>query len=42
VQHADMILVMERGLIVERGNHEDLMRNGKIYPRLVQLQTVGE
>jgi ABC-type multidrug transport system fused ATPase/permease subunit len=42
VQHADMILVMERGLIVERGNHEDLMKNGKIYPRLVQLQTVGE
>jgi ABC-type multidrug transport system fused ATPase/permease subunit len=41
VQHADMILVMERGLIVERGNHEDLMKNGKIYPRLVQLQTVG-
>jgi ABC-type multidrug transport system fused ATPase/permease subunit len=41
IQHANTILVLERGLIVERGNHEYLMQNGQIYPKLVALQGIN-
>jgi ABC-type multidrug transport system fused ATPase/permease subunit len=40
IQHADTILVMERGVIAERGNHDYLMQNGVIYPKLVALQSI--
>jgi ATP-binding cassette subfamily B protein len=26
VQHADLILVFDRGILIERGRHEDLMK----------------
>lgn len=38
IQHADEILVMDNGRIAERGNHDFLMKNGRIYPKLVELQ----
>jgi ATP-binding cassette, subfamily B, multidrug efflux pump len=39
VQHADEILVLERGRVAERGNHRALIRAGGTYARLWQLQS---
>jgi ATP-binding cassette, subfamily B, bacterial len=39
VRHADQILVMEQGRIVERGTHEELLRHGSVYRQLHEAQT---
>lgn len=36
--HADMIVVMENGSIVETGHHEELIKRGGVYQRLYELQ----
>jgi ABC-type multidrug transport system fused ATPase/permease subunit len=38
VRHADQILVMSEGRIVERGTHEQLLREGPIYQQLHEAQ----
>ncbi|MFH1027557.1 MAG: ABC transporter ATP-binding protein [Pseudomonadota bacterium] len=38
VLHADLIIVLEDGRIVERGSHDDLLSNGGLYSRLHSLQ----
>lgn len=38
VQHADRILVMENGKIVEDGTHQQLLSLGGLYTRLYELQ----
>lgn len=38
VKNADLILVLKRGRIVERGNHEELMAKKGIYYQLYKLQ----
>lgn len=40
VQHADEIIVMEKGRIVERGTHNSLINTDGIYRRLVEMQQV--
>jgi ABC-type multidrug transport system fused ATPase/permease subunit len=39
VRHADQILVMSAGRIVERGNHEQLLTHGGVYRELHDAQT---
>ena len=41
IRHVDEIIVLQKGAIVERGNHEELLRKQGYYSRLVQLQDVG-
>ncbi|MBI3912022.1 MAG: ABC transporter ATP-binding protein [Armatimonadetes bacterium] len=38
VRHADLILVIDRGRIVERGTHEELLRLEGVYARLYRTQ----
>ncbi|MCT0249641.1 ABC transporter ATP-binding protein [Synechococcus sp. CS-205] len=38
VRHADRIVVMEQGRMVEQGRHDDLLREGGAYARLWRVQ----
>jgi subfamily B ATP-binding cassette protein MsbA len=38
IQHADEIIVLQKGEIVERGNHETLIKQGGLYSHLCYLQ----
>jgi ATP-binding cassette subfamily B protein len=42
VMHADQILVLEGGRIVERGEHSDLISAGGTYARLLRRQMLEE
>ena len=42
VRHADQILVLDRGRIVERGTHDDLIRIGGLYAELHKKQLLEE
>ncbi|MBR8182510.1 type I secretion system permease/ATPase [Burkholderia ambifaria] len=41
VRHADQIVAMDRGRIVERGTHDALLAHGGYYAHLVSLQNGG-
>ena len=38
VQHADCIIVIDKGRIVEKGTHEQLLALGQVYKRLYEMQ----
>jgi ABC-type multidrug transport system fused ATPase/permease subunit len=38
IQHADEIIVLQKGEIMERGTHDALLQNGGTYKRLYDLQ----
>ena len=38
IQHADQIIVLQNGSIVERGTHQELLKNRGYYYKLYQLQ----
>ncbi len=42
VEHADMIVVMDNGRIVEKGSHEELMELGGIYREVYDSQMKGK
>lgn len=41
IQHADEIIVMEAGRIIERGKHPELLEKDGAYRKLVELQGLG-
>ena len=40
IRHADEIIVLQKGKIVERGNHEELLAQNGFYKKLVEMQEV--
>jgi subfamily B ATP-binding cassette protein MsbA len=40
IRHADEIIVLQKGEIVERGNHETLLAHGGYYKKLIEMQEV--
>jgi subfamily B ATP-binding cassette protein MsbA len=40
VRHADEIIVLQKGRIMERGKHDELIRQDGIYRKLVEMQEV--
>ena len=42
VQHADEIVVLQKGEIVERGTHPELLKQGGVYKKLSDLQSFAE
>ncbi len=41
IRHADLIVVVDAGQVVEQGQHDDLMRSDGIYAALVKAQSKG-
>jgi ABC-type multidrug transport system fused ATPase/permease subunit len=39
IRHADLILAVDHGQIVEAGTHDQLLRNGGLYAQLHEVQT---
>ena len=41
MENADQIVVLEGGVVAERGTHEELMWKNGLYRKLVELQTAA-
>jgi ABC-type multidrug transport system fused ATPase/permease subunit len=42
ITRADLVLVLEKGELVEHGEHESLIKAGKEYARLYQRQLIAK
>ena len=42
VLNADQILVLDKGVVVARGTHEELMEDSEIYAQIYQSQLVAD
>lgn len=42
IRHADQILVLDQGRLVEQGQHEDLLKQGGLYYQLIQSKAQAE
>jgi len=42
VMNADQILVLEKGQIAARGNHEELLETSDIYAEIYSSQLIGD
>ena len=42
IKNADYIIVLDKGSIMEKGNHNDLMKQRGLYHNLVEMQTINE
>ena len=40
IRHADEIIVLQKGDIVERGNHDELIAQNGYYKKLIEMQEV--
>jgi subfamily B ATP-binding cassette protein MsbA len=40
IRHADEIIVLQKGQIVERGNHDALIAQDGYYKKLIEMQEV--
>ena len=38
IQKADRIIVLDKGLIISQGTHEELMKEGGLYTKLSKMQ----
>ena len=41
IEAADQIVVLDKGVVAEKGNHDTLMKKNGLYRNLVDLQTVA-
>ena len=42
IQNADLIIVLEKGSVVEQGSHQELLQNNGLYKKLIDMQTFNE
>jgi len=42
IQHADEIVVIDKGLVIEKGSHSELLLKKGLYSRLIEMQTFTE